>query len=1095
MKRMLRRSCIYYSFFVLLFLSLTCLYSLAQASGQNDYPLTITGNNIPLREVFKAIKKQTGFAVMYNTAVTQLSQDEKVSVHFNNTPLEDVLTFLFKGRELGWKFNDDVLILYKAERTTAPTKSLGDSSITKTTLTGKVTDAGGNPVVGATVQVKGGNQGTTTDENGNFSLAKVDPNPVLVISSVGFEPREITVKGKSVLAQLNVNINELDESVIIAYGTTTKRFNTGNVSTVKAEDIEKQPVSNPLAALQGRVPGMIITQKTGMPGGGFTVQIRGQNSIANGNDPLYIIDGVPYVSQLLKNIGPLAGGNPLSFINPSDIESIDVLKDADATAIYGSRGANGVVLITTKKGKFGQTKVDFNIYYGVAEVPRKLPLLNTNQYLEMRKEAFKNDNATPQAWDYDLTLWDTTRNTDWQKTLIGGKAHYTNAQASLSGGNENTQYLLGGTFHKESTVFLDGGSNQRSSFHFNISNSSANKKFRITLTGNYSVNDYNSIMNDLTNYIGLAPNAPAIYNTDGNLNWADGTWDNPFSYLKKKFKNETNNLISNAVLSYNILPNLEIKTSAGYTSMQVSELTAEPTNSFNPTWNVKTGYSSFVNNNIKSWIIEPQINYQLKKGTSRLSALLGATIQKNTAQGQILNASGFVSDALIENVQAASRITIRSNTNTQYKYNALFGRLNYDWSKKYILNLTMRRDGSSRFGPAKQFANFYSLGAAWIFTEENFVKEGLPVVSFGKLRGSYGTSGNDQIGDYKFLDLYNSTQYPYQGTQGLTPNSLYNPELAWELNKKLEVGLELGILKDKILFTASYYRNRSSNQLLSYVLPAFSGFNSITSNLPATVQNKGIELSLNTFNVKTRDFNWSSTFSLTISRNKLLTFPNIESSSYGGPNGLIIGQPVGLIHVFNWAGVDSQTGLYQFTDFKGNKTSDPSYVTDRTALINAEPKFYGGIQNKIEYKGFQLDVFFQFVKQIGVNYYLFSPAPAGTFGYNQVSEVLNRWSGPNDMTSIQRFNQNYDTYDIFSKAQNSSQIYSDASFIRLKNIYLAYQFSDNLKEKMHLTNCRIYLQGQNLFTITRFKGLDPENQSFTSLPPLRVVTIGIQIGL
>ncbi|MDQ0107500.1 TonB-linked SusC/RagA family outer membrane protein [Chitinophaga terrae (ex Kim and Jung 2007)] len=1069
------------------------------AISQGGKKVTLNVTNLPTREVFKQITRQTGMAFFYPTQ--DLALPKAITITVIQKPLEEVLNLLFKGTKIDWEFNDNVISLRAKAEPAHNSPPVGDSSINSISVTGKVIAADGTPIPGATVLVKRTKDGATTDEEGNFHLSNVRIKDVLQIRSIGYQVRELEVTGKSLNAIMAIDINTLDETQIIAYGTTTKRFNTGNVSTVKAEDIEKQPISNPLQALQGRVPGIEIVQQTGVPGGGYKVQIRGQNSLRpEGNYPLYVIDGVPYSSTLLPSIGgSILGrssdgsvGNPLNYINPSDIERIDILKDADATAIFGSRGANGVILITTKKGTAGKTNINVNFNKGIGKVTRKMSLLNTEQYINMRREAFKNDNAIPQTWNApDLLIWDTTAYTDWQKTLIGGTANYTDAQASISGGSPNIQYLIGAGYHKETTVYPGDLSDQKGNFHFSINSVSQNQKFKATLTGNY-VADRNNLANyDFMSSITEAPNTPSIYKEDGSINFENSTWQNPLARLLWKYKNRTNNLLSNAVFSYSILKGLELKTSLGYTDMQVQEITTYPISSFDPAFNVTTGSSSFANNNITTWIAEPQISYRAKIGKGEISLLLGSSFQRTDSRGQILNASGISDDALLESLKAASDISVQSESNIQYKYFALFSRINYNLAGKYLLNITARRDGSSRFGPGKQYANFGAIGAAWVFTEEKLLKDALHFISFGKLRASYGTTGSDQIKDYGFLSLYNSTQYPYLGSIGLYPVNLYNPDFAWEVNRKFESGLELGILKDRILFSSSFFRNRSSNQLVGQSLPPSTGFTSVTANLPAVVQNTGFEFAVNSRNITLRTFSWQTNFNLTVSRNKLISYPGIENSTYS--NSYVVGESLSIQKVYHLIGVDDETGQYLFSDKDGKPTLTPDYANDRIILMNLNPKYYGGIQNSLTFKGFHLDFLFQFVKQLGTNVTVFNLP--GIKGINQPLSVLKRWQQPGDITNIQRFNQNSSIRPSNDNALISDFALSDASFIRLKNLSLSFQLPENIQRRFHTADCRIYIQAQNLLTFTKYKGFDPENQTARSLPPLRVVITGIKITL
>jgi TonB-linked SusC/RagA family outer membrane protein len=1108
-----------------LFLLAFCLQLSARTTGQT---ITLSVSNVSMKEVFRAIQQQTGLNILVSEKV--LEKTGKVSLSVKDMPVEDVLNICFRNEQLSYAIVDGTIVVKSKPSSTVDLQSTTTlaSAPPPIDIHGRVTDSLGNPLVGASVTVKGSRKGTETDANGNFTLTGVNDNAIILISFTGFETRQIAltsnpglksggdISGVPFTLTLIRSTSSLDQVQIIAYGTTTQRLNTGDVTTVTAADIEKQPVSNPLLALEGRVPGLFITQATGLPGSGVTVQIRGQNSIASGNDPFYVIDGVPYVSQLLPNLGQILGGsasgfytgNPLSYINPSDIESISVLKDAAATAIYGSRAANGAILITTKNGKAGPTKVDINIQNGWGKVTRKLKLLNTQQYLQMRHEAISNDGLTTQPTDYDINgTWDTTRYTDWQKEFIGGTSQYTNVNATVSGGSVNTQYLIGGTYHRETTVFPGDFADQKGSLHFNINSVSPNQKFRIQLSGNYLVDNNQLPSTDLTKQaILFAPDAPPLYNADGSLNWAPNAsgistfYTNPLSYLYNKYQTITNNLVGNALISYQILPGLEIRSSFGYTNMQTNESSIFPLVDIAPELrSTSERFSVYANNNINSWIIEPQVSYKQVIGLGRIEVLAGTTIDQSKANGQQLSGSGYNSDLVLGDIHSAAIVSARSSTHSVYKYNAVFGRINYNWQDKYIIDLTARRDGSSRFGSANQFHNFGAVGASWIFSQEKFIKSNLSFISFGKFRASYGTTGNDQIGDYQFLSLYSPTSVgvAYQGAVGLQPNGLTNPYLQWEETKKLEFGMDIGVLKDRILFNVSYYHNRSSNQLLPYALPNITGFGGITRNFPATVQNTGWEFTLNTTNVKTRDFNWSTHINLSIPQNKLVAFPNLATSPYASI--FVIGQPLSLVKEFHLLGVDPATGIFQFGAAHGNITTLPDTAANNayaTALINTSPMFYGGFQNTFQYKGFELDVLFQFVKQKIPNYFFGSyPGNFDEGSGNQPVSVLNHWQKPGDIAANQRYNSDFSLGETFSDAAGSDAAWKSVYYIRLKNLSLSWQIPDIWQRKVHLQNSRLFILAQNLLTITDYLGLDPETTSTQTLPPLRVLTLGVQVGL
>jgi TonB-linked SusC/RagA family outer membrane protein len=1067
--------------------------------------VTLNEHNASLESVLKKIRQQTGYDMIFDRQL--VLKANPITVNVQDVSVEVALAKVVDGQVLDFTVADKTITIKQKERTLLDKiKAVLTPAID---VRGQVVDEQNNPMPGVTIKTKDESRLVITDKNGNFFLSSVDEKAIMVISSVGYITREIAANADLKLVRMELSNSRLDEIQVIAYGQTSQRLNTGDVSTVSAKEIAQQPVDNPLLALEGRVPGLFISQANGLPGGAVNVQIRGQNSIQSGNDPLYVIDGVPYVSQLLPGQGYILGssnyeapGNPLSYLNPADIETISVLKDAGATSIYGSRGANGVILITTKKGKAGQTKVDVNVQNGYGEVTRKLQLLNTPEYLEMRNEALKNDNIAPSLanGDYDLLQWDTTRYTDWQKVLLGNTAHYTDAQATISGGSETTQFLIGAGYHRQTVVFPGDFADQKGSMHFSLNNTSTNKKFNVLLTGSYVYGNNQLPDIDLTSVaLSLAPDAPPLINPDGSINWAPNsagtsTILNPLARELNTYQNKTNNLVANMVVSYTIIPGLNIKSSFGYTNMQTTEFALFPLSSVAPEYRaISQNGATYVNNNINSWIIEPQASYEKAIGKGKLNLLIGSTIEQNNSNGQQVNGGGYTSDQLLGDIESAATLVAAGSVASVYKYNALFGRVDYNWDDEYLIDLTERRDGSSRFGPANEFHDFEAAALGWIFTKIPALEKQLPFLSYGKLRMSYGTTGNDQIGDYQYLSLYSAVYAgggSYQGTEGLAPNRLSNPDLQWELTRKFEAGLEMGFLKDRILFTASYSRNRSSNQLLGYSLPEITGFEQVTENFPATVQNTSLEFTLNTTNIKSSEFMWKSNINLTVPRNKLIAFPNLATSSYS--DYLIIGQPVTVQKVFHYEGVDPATGQYKFAST--TNPFNPDYAQDQTVLESTLPSFYGGFQNSISYGDVTLDFLFQFVKQIGSNS-LYSGNIPGTFDANQPVAVLNRWQKPGDIAEFQRFNSDYSIATGYYDKGSSDAAFSDASYIRLKNVSLSWNLKKSWITAIHVQNIRLFLQAQNLLTFTKYQGLDPETLTNNSLPPLRVITTGLQVGL
>jgi len=970
-----------------------------------------------------------------------------------------------------------------------------------TSLTGKViTSPDSRPLSGATIKVENGG-GVLSNSEGKFTIQTSLLKGLLIISYTGFKTVKVPFSKDApgpfsiILQEVESTLKEIE--VNAGYYTVKDKDRTGSISSVSGETIAQQPVSNPLAALIGRMAGVNIEQQSGINGGGFKVEIRGRNSLrSTAREPLYLIDGVPYPSTGLTdpNLG-ISGiseiGSPLNYLSPNDIESIEVLKDADATAIYGSRGANGVVLIKTKSATVGRTAVDVSMFHGISKRVSKVKLLNTPQYLEMRHEAFANDKVAPALTDYDVNgTWSENRYTDWQEVLTGGNAKNTNMKIGVNGGNEYSQFSFRGNYSKQGSVFPGEFADQKVSGALVVNHTSLNKKFKVNFSSTCAI-DHNTLpQTDLSSFFSLAPNAPDLYDNKGNLNWAlddsgSPTWSNPLASLLNTYKAKSNSFLSSALFNYEVLSGLSLKSSLGYTNIRLKENLLNPISAQSPS-EYAIGIHQISYNTLETWIIEPQVNYQKNIGNGVLDILIGGTFQKDDQKMEAIAGVGYTSDLLLESITAAP-IKNASSASSEYNYNALFGRVNYNYQGKYLVNLTGRRDGSSRFGPGKQFANFGAIGMAWIFSEENLFKNAISALSFGKIRTSYGVTGSDQIPNYGYLNTYSASQ-PYVDGSGLVPNRLANPNYSWETNKKLETALELGFVDNRILFSSSWYRNRSSNQLVGYSLPDITGFSSILDNLPATVQNSGWEFELNTQNIKNRLLTWSSSVVLTIPKNKLLAFPNLSGSSYARSYtvGSSLYAPIGYHYLY----VNPQSGVYTFQDLNGNG-SDLDEGDKKVANRALTSQFYGGLHNSLTYKNFQLEVFFQFTKKTARNpLYLFDAA--GAMG-NQPLMVLERWKNPGDVTEVQKFSQ---SYEAGGAAQRfgflvSSDRFTDASFIRLKNVSLSWNAPNSLIQKLKLSNLKVCMQAQNLFTITNYL-TDPEVLAFRTLPALTTVTIGIQ---
>lgn len=957
------------------------------------------------------------------------------------------------------------------------------------TLTGNVTDTTGLAIPGVHVQRLGTLTGSTTNFEGDYSI-KVRANDSLKFSYLGFKTKIIPVNHQTKInLQLFPNEETLQEVVINAgYYTTTERERTGNIAKVTAKDIELQPVVSPLQALQGRMAGVEVTPGNHLPGAAPTIRIRGQNSLrAEGNYPLYIIDGMPFNSSPIESNSTLGftGIDPLSTINPANIESIEVLKDADATAIYGSRGANGVILITTKQGSSGETSIQARISTGFSEVPNRIELLNTNDYLKVRQRAFENDGIEPNENNaYDLLVWDQNRETDWQEEFFGGHAEFTQANIFIAGGSPTTRYRINGSYLKQGSVYPGGANYHKATGSAQLNHNSKDDKFSVDMALTYGVDNNHTvgIGSLIPQVYSLAPNAPNIFNEDGSLHWEEWSEvgrENPFQGYLNTSDIKTNNMLANLNLSYRLFEGLKLSSNFGYTHLNSDELTKRPKESYNPEYGEFIDHeSAHLQGQRASWIIEPQLSYQKNIGRLRLKALAGTTLQEQLNRQTGVTGTGYATRSMIGNLAAATSLSRGIHQETTYRYMAFFSRLGIDWDKKYFINLTGRRDGSSRFGPNKRFANFGAIGAAWIFSDEKWIAKQLPWLSFGKLRGSYGSTGNDQIGDYGYLDTYEATQ----GPGGLYPTRLANPSYSWEVNKKLEVAVQLGFLKDHLHLNISYYKNRSSNQLVGYSLPNITGFNSVQANLPATVENSGWEIETNAKIFSTKNWKWQSAFNFTLPKNELLSYPNLKQSSYA--NTYKVGEPLNIAMLYQYEGIDPETSYYQITDVNEDGRLD---YEDRVITKDRNPEFYGGWQNTLQYKNFNLQFLFQFAKKEGE----FALFDAGRVGAQRQEDYLGL-----EGDRFQHISTQLDATRAYNQVTQTALPYTDASYIRLKTLSLRYSLPVTYLQKIGIKNCSVFVHGKNLFTLTQYRGMDPELAigQGTAFGALRTFTTGIEIN-
>jgi TonB-linked SusC/RagA family outer membrane protein len=1077
----------------------------AAAFGQH---VNFTAKNISIETLIKELKKQTGYSILYDAET--LKGLPKINVKVTNETVGQVLDEYLKSESLEYMIIEKNIVIKRiAKETTAQNAAL--------LFTGKVLDEKKMPMSGVDVTVKNQQTGQTiTNNKGEFSILVTDPSSILQFSFIGYQTVELPIKDleNPLLITMKISTSNLDQVQITAYGTTTKRFNAGDITTITAGEIAENPVQNVLEAIQGHVPGLSIIQNTGQAGGAFTTRIRNSvnfqpQTIAQQSylpQPLIVIDGVSYPGGTL----PLAtdqygqpsflqGGSGLNYLNPNNIQSVDVLKDADATAIYGARGAYGVILITTKKARAGAPSLNVNFYSGVSVKGTEPKLLNTDQYLMIRREAIANNNSTISSTDYDLNgTWPANRYTNWINQFEGAAGVSNNADLSYSGGSELSSFIIGGHFDNQGNIQRHKGSVDDASINFSLSTRTSDNKLSISLTGSY-LSSGNDEVPVVLNQDGpaTAPNAPPLFLPDGSLNW--GTGSNIASSINNIYQNRVNNLLASTTLTYKPVKNLTFNVVMGYNDLTTKETAAAPTTAFAPGTAGVGQYTSsvFGFSETRSITVSPYADYHFKLGKKGdLDLKTGGELDDRIITQDQITGVGFSSDALLYDPAAATSVGVAYNS-TPTRSMGFYGIAKYIYDDKYIIDVNGRRDGSSKFGPDNQFGNFGSIAGAWLFSEEKLIKDNLPFINYGKLRASTGVVGGDAVPAYYYLNYYSTLgSSTYAGNTGIGTYDLSNPYLQWEKDKRTDIAIEMGFFNNRIYAEADHYNNLSSNLLGFQPLSTVTGFTGITQNTAAVIRTYGWELTLNTTNIKSSDFLWTTRINATIPHSDLVSIPTSELGVLNP--GYIVGKPVTGVMLYKYAGVNPQTGNYNFTNAAGVTNEhyfDLNQKSDRTQFLDLAPKFTGGMTNSFKYKQLGLDFFFMFAKQEGKTYLASQTVPAGFIGYNPPVQELARWQKPGDITNIPKPTTSIFALFAQKNFQQSTGAYGDASYARLQNVNLTYTFDTAFLNKMNVRGLQVYLRGQNLLTISKFGGLDPENLNVTALPIQRTFVAGFNLTL
>ena len=1062
--------------------------------------VSLKEKNTSVAKVLRLIEKQTGYHFMYDKQ--DVSKATAINIDVTNVPLTEALDKAFKDQPLTYKIFEETIVVKKKDEPVA-------NAAQALSITGTVTDANG-PLPGVNVKLKGTSIGATTDASGNYKLSVPDGNGTLVFSFVGYTTQEIAINNR---ATINVVMAELpkalSEVVVVGYGTQRRVDLTGSVGSVSAKTLQERPQTNLEQELGGKIAGVNVSVNSGEPGGDTKIRIRGYSSINTSTDPLYVVDGIVWTQ----------GGNS---INPNDVASIDVLKDASSTAIYGTRGANGVILITTKRGsKNRPSTVSYDAYVSMNKMAKEIPVLNSRQFMDLEDQSYANiQKYDPVGWaagNYASRnpvlqrtaligkLFDSNLNplydVDWQKATTR-TAYSQNHNLSVTGGSENINYGLFLNYADDEGIILNSYL-KRYNARLTIDDQ-VKPWLKIGATLNYNTQDqrlgnYGTGGNNIPRTMIEMPSFIPIKYPDGSYgkrtdypNLEGG--DNPVAQTTELVRLRNLRVFSgNGYANINLFKDLEFRsvlgvtTAANYYPESSSGLVGGPT--------ADQSYSSAQinenNNTFWQWQSYFTYNHTFNR-VHKLNVVVG-TERQNFQQLSLGASTRNLSDNFYQyyNLGAGSIPGLPSSSYTAWQMQSFYGRINYNYSEKYLLTLTGRTDGSSRFGENSKYGFFPSAAFAWRISQEDFLKDN-KTISDLKLRLSYGLTGNSEIGQYQSLASINTTNYVFNGAQAIGTNlsSIGNPELQWEKTAEYDLGLSFGLFGNRITLEADAYLKKTKALLLNAPLPQTSGFSSVFKNI-GQLQNTGLEFTLNTVNFKTADFSWNSSFNISFLNNKILALGASNDDIFLDPvflsrfNLMRVGLPAGSFYGYKvlgtWGTAEAATaakyGLLP-GDLKIQDTNGDGRVSadDKVVLGRSIPKGYGTFSNTFAYKNFDLGVELQFNYGNQIMNLTQHSAQDRIGQANSYATVLNAWTPTNQNTNIAESRPAYVRYqtEIYStKVENGN-------FIRGRAVTLGYNFSNNIVNKLKLSRLRLYAQAQNLFLITKYSGYDPEVSTYNT---------------
>ncbi len=1108
------------------FFGVICVSS-AFALNVNSQSLRVNihANQKQAKEVIKQIEEQTDYLFVYNHDKVNLNNT--VTIQANNETVAEVLNQMFAGTDIIYAMQGNNILLMQKDAVVQQSGKV---------VTGTIVDPSGMPVIGANVMVKGTTNGTITDMDGKFSL-EVEEGATLQISYIGYANQEIKVGNQKILSiALKEDAEALDELVVVGYGTMKKSDLTGSSASVKDEVLSQRTVTSVGQALSGRVSGVNISTNSGRPGGRTTIRIRGNSSISVTNDPLYVVDGVILNVSTLQN-----GTSPIDYLNPNDIQSVEVLKDASATAIYGARGANGVVLIQTKKGQGQGFSIRYDADFGVGILPKKLDVLNAEEFLKAEEIAYQNASkydpegfangayVDPKTKRTNPLLFDSNGNplydTDWQDEAIRNAFSQTH-QISVTNSDGKNSYGLSVGFRGEDGLIVESWL-KRYSGRFYL-DSQINKWLKVggSLNYTYQSERQTDSMGDGGITVGrqIVEELPII-----PVKYADGTWAGNNDYPGMEGGNNpvhvatdrnnrltTQNMLGNAYAEITFMPGLVFRSMVGaniinqrqdyYAGKELIWISAP------------NGSASVYNNRNNSWQFENYLTYSKEFAQKHsLTAMAGLSWQHVDNSSSTASGTGFEDDFFqYNNLGVATNPSISSAANA-YGLNSYFARVNYGYDSRYLITATARFDGSSKFGSSNRFAFFPSVGAAWRVSQEEFMKDNTPGISNLKLRASYGVTGNSETDAYASQGALGNYTLVFSDAKasGIGISSLANPELKWEKTSQVNLGLDLGLFDSRINMEFDIYYKKTTDMLLDAPVPASSGYTTMVKNV-GSMSNKGFEFSINTVNIQTKNFTWESSFNISFNKNKVLSLSEGNADIFPGPdilsasNNIIrVGESVGSFYGYKrlgtW-GTDEAEEAARYGllpgDLKLADMNNDGQINDQDRVIIGKgiPDGYGTFSNTFRYRNFDLVVDLQYMFGNDVLDISKHSAEDRTGIANSYKTILDAWTPENQNTMIAQLRPTGAGYTT----NIDSHFVENGSFLRGKNLVLGYTFPSVLTEKMHLKFLRVYASVQNFFLVTKYSGYDPEvsdaTQTFAQgitvfgYPKPRTFTIGLNVN-